>query len=132
MITLQAEGRSTIKKSTTLVTWWGRVLAVTSSVMIATGYSLSPVKPTNGAVVTQIFSFSILICSNADKYKISAEMPLSISILWVQWLAIAKVTAKALSWGVLHPSSIIFGKRDIFPPNLGGFFRLFGGVDFPM
>lgn len=65
--------------------------------MIPIGYSLSPVKPTNGAVAARSFSFPIPICSNTDKYKMSAELPLSINILQVRWFAITKVTTRASS-----------------------------------
>jgi hypothetical protein len=58
-----------------------------------------PEKPTSECLVGTIFGLSIFIRSKAVMYRISAELPMSIRIRCILWLAMTKLNTKVSEYG---------------------------------
>lgn len=74
------------------------------------GNILSPVKPTRGAPIGCSRSSRIPICLKAGKYKMLAELPLSINTLCVLYPAIMIVTIRGSSCGCCSRAESSFEK----------------------
>jgi hypothetical protein len=92
---LYPEGRSITKNFTMMVFWLGYVPTLTGSSIDPNGNTCSPENPNSECLVGTIFPRSIFISSKAILYKISAELPMSIRIQCILWLAMAKLNTKA-------------------------------------
>ncbi|GFS31549.1 hypothetical protein Acr_00g0018040 [Actinidia rufa] len=99
----QGEGQSTTIKSCHTVIWWGSVLRVIGKLIHPKGCVVFPLNPIRGVWKGCNLSSPIFILSNAEMNKISAELPLSIKILWTLKLEMTAETTKASSWGRCKP-----------------------------
>jgi hypothetical protein len=69
---------------------------MTGSSIDPNGNNCSPENPTNECLAETIFPRSIFISLKAVFHRILAELPVSIRIRCIQWLAIAKLNTEAL------------------------------------
>ena len=87
----------------------GYAPTTTCNVIVPTGCTFIPPKPTSGEFTGRRRSHPNLICWKAGRYKISTELPLSTSTLLVVKSAMSKVMTIASSWGwwILSASSSV-------------------------
>lgn len=98
-IALYAEGQLTIRKPTSLVICRAPRPAITGKVINPIGNSLSPMKLTSGPLTNHSLSSKIPICWKANRCRMFAELPLSISTLHILYPAIMMVMMRASSCG---------------------------------
>ena len=103
MIALYDEGQSTTTNSTDWMCWQGCVPSSTGKFSTPSEWILSPVKPYNADFIGSNFAPTRSILLSVERKRMSAELPLSIKILYTFRLAILKATTIASLWGCHKP-----------------------------